>query len=123
MLSKPNNEPNSGKFCSEELGVVAGVRIGGCYNRMKRGFGVGGRLVCEKKDGSAMVVTGISIREVAFSMLSKILHQTPDLDLDSACWRRSQMIQTSSVVDHQDLPELGSHECLQFPGLLEPGAI
>ncbi|GJR73192.1 hypothetical protein Tco_0085557 [Tanacetum coccineum] len=33
------------------------------------------------------------------------------------------MIQKSSVVDHQDLPELGSHESLQFPGLFEPGAI
>ncbi|GJT10130.1 hypothetical protein Tco_0857172 [Tanacetum coccineum] len=63
------------------------------------GFSVRGRLVGALKDGSTMAVTGVSIREVA--------HQ-----LDTA----------SSVVDHQEFTELGSHECLQFPGLLEPGA-
>ncbi|GJZ37458.1 hypothetical protein Tco_0583649 [Tanacetum coccineum] len=61
LLSKPNNEAKSGRFCSGELGVVAGVRIGGCYNWMKRGFNVGGQLDGAKKDGSAMAVTGISI--------------------------------------------------------------
>ncbi|GKG36268.1 hypothetical protein Tco_0443946 [Tanacetum coccineum] len=68
------------------------------FKHISRGFGVGGRLVSAKKDGSAMAVTGISTREVASALCPNIA-STPDL------------------------PELGSHDCLQFPGLLKPGAV
>ncbi|GKG06982.1 hypothetical protein Tco_0329951, partial [Tanacetum coccineum] len=62
LWSNPNKEPKLGRSCSEELRIVTGVGTGVCCRCVMRG--VGGRVVADKKGGSAVVVTGTSTSEV-----------------------------------------------------------
>ncbi|GKF00264.1 hypothetical protein Tco_0023614, partial [Tanacetum coccineum] len=54
-----------GRSCSEELRKVVGVGTGVCCRCVKRGVGGGGRVVADKRGGSAIVVTRTSTSEVA----------------------------------------------------------
>ncbi|GJV16439.1 hypothetical protein Tco_1361762 [Tanacetum coccineum] len=53
-----------GRSCREELGAVAGVGIGVCCRCVMRGVGGRGRVVVDKRGGSAIVVTETSISKV-----------------------------------------------------------
>ncbi|GJX63225.1 hypothetical protein Tco_0296125 [Tanacetum coccineum] len=70
---------------------------------MTRGYGVGGRLVCAVKDGSMMAVIGVSIREVASVCCPKISSYKVSWFGFSMLETGKPMLQTSSVVDLQDL--------------------
>ncbi|GKE99869.1 hypothetical protein Tco_0023220, partial [Tanacetum coccineum] len=64
LWSNPNKEPKLGRSCREELGAVVGVGTGVCCRCVMRGLGGEGRVVVDKRGGSAIVVTGTSISEV-----------------------------------------------------------
>ncbi|GKC26399.1 hypothetical protein Tco_1033693, partial [Tanacetum coccineum] len=64
LWSNPNKEPKLGRSCSEEIITVAGVGTSVCCRCVMRGMGGGGRVVAEKRGGSAIVVTETSTSEV-----------------------------------------------------------
>ncbi|GKF05888.1 hypothetical protein Tco_0036556 [Tanacetum coccineum] len=62
LWSNPNKEPKLGRSCSEELGIVAGMGTGVCCRCVMRG--VGGKVVADKRGGSAIMVTETSTSKV-----------------------------------------------------------
>ncbi|GJV18556.1 hypothetical protein Tco_1367576 [Tanacetum coccineum] len=64
LWSNPNKEPKLGRSCREELGAVASVGIVFCCRCVMKGVGGRGRVVVDKRGGSAIVVIETSISEV-----------------------------------------------------------
>ncbi|GKE28727.1 hypothetical protein Tco_1444111, partial [Tanacetum coccineum] len=66
LVSKvyPNKEPKLGRSCREEVKTVVGVGTGVCCRCVMRGVGGEGRVVIDKRGGSAIVVTETFISEV-----------------------------------------------------------
>nr|GEY11607.1 hypothetical protein [Tanacetum cinerariifolium] len=60
LWSNPNKETKLGRSCREELETIDGIGTGVCYRCVMRGVGGGGRVVADKRGGSATVVTKTS---------------------------------------------------------------
>ncbi|GKA74236.1 hypothetical protein Tco_0780538 [Tanacetum coccineum] len=102
LWSNPNKEPKFRISCREELGTFAGVGTGVCYRCVIRGVGGGGRVVVDKRGGSALIVTGTSTSEVDLVLrLNKESIPVSGLGL-SMLDNEKACAQKNSVVDLQD---------------------
>ncbi|GKE26049.1 hypothetical protein Tco_1441433 [Tanacetum coccineum] len=91
--SNPNKEPKLGRSYREELGTIASVGTGVCCICVMRGVGGGGRVVVDRRGGSAIVVTGTSTRKgdsvnnesILVSGLGLSIFETKPDDIEELC--------------------------------------